>query len=524
MPTPSPRPATSSGARRGDAPSCSCSNRFDHPNASTFDARQARAYLSEVLVPLVVWRIGPAEVGPEWPEGRVIANLDELRRAFEALVRDVGRQRIAWLEGTRDLRYSGSQVAPGIVLAGRSAPSEFLESPPEPAEPAERAAALGPWGGEVHALAAARDGALVYAGTHAGVFRSTDGGRTWEAAGRGLPPAPVRSLALCGRRRGRSTRPPTPDSSEAKTAETAGEAFRAPERRCTRRASRSTAEVPSASTSARAAAASSGAKTAGRRFSGRRSLAATIRSLAVDPRDATVWAATENGLFRSADRGSSWAPAPGVSATVLGARRGSARPDLRRDGRRRPVREPGRRRVLAGDEARERLPDRRGRGLERARAHPRLLAGRCVLVSRRRRILEARAHRSGRGALTDRRGRLGGRRAAAESSEPNSAGKGWSPSNAGLAAASVFSLASLEGPRPVLVAGTARGMLRSVAGDPWKRVPGTPESVEFYALAPASRNPSNPPPTSSSDRRARSGGASAPRGPGPGCPRRPSSG
>ena len=33
-------------------------NRFERLNASTFDARQAQAFLSEVFVPLVVWRIG----------------------------------------------------------------------------------------------------------------------------------------------------------------------------------------------------------------------------------------------------------------------------------------------------------------------------------------------------------------------------------------------------------------------------------------------------------------------------------
>ena len=99
-------------------------NRFDRLNASTFDARQARAYLSEVLVPLVVWRIGPAEVGPEWPEGKVIASLDELRDAFDSLVRDVERQRIAWLEGTRDLRFAGPRVAAAIGLAGRTATDE----------------------------------------------------------------------------------------------------------------------------------------------------------------------------------------------------------------------------------------------------------------------------------------------------------------------------------------------------------------------------------------------------------------
>ena len=75
----------------------------------------------------------------------------------------------------------------------------------------------------------------------------------------------------------------------------------------------------------------------------------------------------------------------------------------------------------------------------------------------------------------------------------DAARKGWTASNSGLAATSVFSLASLPGPRPALVAGTARGMFRSDGGESWKRVPGTPEAVEFYAMALASGQPSAAP-------------------------------
>ena len=177
-------------------------NRFDRLNASTFDARQARAYLSEVLVPLVVWRIGPAEVGPEWPEGKVIASLDELRDAFESLVREVERQRIAWLEGTRDLRYAGPRVTAGIASPGE----QRRTNPRRPcplARPASRAVAVGPEGGDVHVLASARDGTVVLAGTHAGVFRSTDGGRQLGARPTRSPSRARAKPGRFGRRRDR---------------------------------------------------------------------------------------------------------------------------------------------------------------------------------------------------------------------------------------------------------------------------------------------------------------------------------
>ena len=71
------------------------------------------------------------------------------------------------------------------------------------------------------------------------------------------------------------------------------------------------------------------------------------------------------------------------------------------------------------------------------------------------------------------------------------ASKNWIPSNSGLTATSVFSLAVLTGSPGSVLAGTARGIFRSDTGDAWKRLPGAPEAVEFYAITRASESASD---------------------------------
>ncbi len=48
---------------------------FERPNVSNFSAAQAQAYLSQVMVPLEIWRIGAEDIAPEWPAGRVIRDV-----------------------------------------------------------------------------------------------------------------------------------------------------------------------------------------------------------------------------------------------------------------------------------------------------------------------------------------------------------------------------------------------------------------------------------------------------------------
>ena len=465
-------------------------DRFDRPNASTFDARQARAYLSEVLVPLVVWRIGPSEVGPEWGEGRVIAHIDDLRSAFEELAAEIGRQRIAWLEGIRDLRFSSARVAPGVALAGRAS---ALESPAPAAValvPVEssgaRPSALGPFGGEVHALVSSGDGSLVFAGTHAGVFRSRDGARTWESARSGLPAAPVRGLTLSEDARSLFA---ATDTGFFRS-DDAGESWRGmaayggpslPARVAVDRGH--PARVYVGTRGGGVMRSEDGGLTFLRTLLG----SGDVRALAVDPNNHAVWAATERGLYRSADRGATWITVTGVPGTVLALTadsRGRLFAATAGDGlfassdggaswratrlERAYVTDvavgerPGGPILAASPDGVFSSPDG-GVSWKLARVGP--IESLAVLGA------EGWAAGGARGVLRAPAG-----------------GKGWSESNAGLAASAVFSLAtwSRSGSESALVAGTARGLFGSGEHGAWKRLPGTPEGVEFYSVASAS--------------------------------------
>ena len=247
-------------------------------------------------------------------EGKVIASLDELRDAFESMVLDVERQRIAWLEGTRDLRYARPRVAAAIGLAGRTATDESPSSAVV-GETGEPAVAVGPEGGDVHVLASAREGAVVLAGTHAGVFRSTDGARRWEPARRGLPPGPVRSLAL------------SEDATSAFAATDAG-LFWSEDTGTLWRAvagpgapSDPTRVVLDGGRSGRVYVGTRGegvlrSDDGGKTFLRTLLDGGDVRALAVDRERGVVWAATEQGLFRSADQAASWNGVSGIPSAV----------------------------------------------------------------------------------------------------------------------------------------------------------------------------------------------------------------
>ena len=87
-------------------------------------------------------------------------------------------------------------VVSALVLAGPLATA----GPACPGGPGWTA--VGPDGGTVLALAAAPQGGVVYVGTMAGVFRTTDGGARWTPRNGGLPPSraagglQVRALAV----------------------------------------------------------------------------------------------------------------------------------------------------------------------------------------------------------------------------------------------------------------------------------------------------------------------------------------
>jgi photosystem II stability/assembly factor-like uncharacterized protein len=291
----------------------------DHPDLSTFSPSQARAYLSEVMVPLTVWRIGNA-AAPDWPEGARIATAEDFAAALAALRESLGRQRIAWIEGTRDIRYAGKQLTAAVPIAGREAD---LPSPGPATEKSDFAGgdvpvlgSIGPDGGEVHALAASADGSVIYAGTHVGVFRSRDRGATWERASGGLSASPVRCLAV------------DPSDSGVVYAGTDAGLFLTPDSGEHWRAAGTFASPPITALAldprkpARLYVGTRGRGVLWSGDGGATLLAGTldhgdVRALAVDPRDQSVWAATEAGLFRSGDHGFGWTATGKPSGRVL---------------------------------------------------------------------------------------------------------------------------------------------------------------------------------------------------------------
>jgi len=284
---------------------------FALPNVSTFTAAQARAYLSEVMVPLVVWRVGDVPA-PEWPEGRSLASGDDLRAAFNALFEDVARQRIAWLASGADLSHSARFIVPGVALAGRTR-GTAAEEPGSPAAVDSRAHPIGPDGGLVHALASAGDGKLVWAGTHSGVFRSRDGGAHWERAGAGLPPAAVRcivagpGLVVAGTDAGLFS------------SEDGGSTWSSLPALVGRPVS---ALAFDAARPATLYAAVRGLGVLRSQDSGATFLETLldhgdVRSLLVDSDDRSVWAASDEGVLRSVDRGWTWSTVSPLPARAL---------------------------------------------------------------------------------------------------------------------------------------------------------------------------------------------------------------
>lgn len=450
---------------------------FDRPDVSNYSAAQARAYLSQVLVPLEVWRIGSEDIAPEWPAGRVIRSLYDLYAAFHGVTGSIKRQRIAWLEGARETRPAGSALAPGIALAGRVA--SVVAGPARPAvdaaTPSRRS--TGPDGGVVHAVASAGDGSIVYAATHAGVFRSRDGGGSWTDVSAGLPGTPVRCVAA---------NPERPDSVLAGTesglfwSEDAGGRWLAGR---------------GVDASISALALDSGVRadlyvgTSDRGIyrseDGGRTLLATtlvhgdVRAIAVHPRDRSVWAAVDGKVFQSADRGWTWNPAGSFGDRVLGLAfdaRGAALYAATAGDGLFVTTDSGatwRRTALANAYLTSILTHGPDGGL---------LAGSPdgIFASSGARWTLSRV-----GAVESLAGiRPGGWIAGAASGILRAdAGRRWTESNAGLTARSVYALASAPGRPAPLLAATSTGLVARGEEGRWNPLPGTPAASAWYSIA-----------------------------------------
>ena len=66
-------------------------------DSGALGAAGVRAYLDEIRVPLAVWRMQPA-ARPEWPEGRTIASVDDLRAAILDAKERLDCQAVVWTE------------------------------------------------------------------------------------------------------------------------------------------------------------------------------------------------------------------------------------------------------------------------------------------------------------------------------------------------------------------------------------------------------------------------------------------
>lgn len=92
-----------------------------NPDASFRSARDARAYLSDLGVPLVVWLAGTAAPAAalDWGGGEDVHTRSELRTAVKALEAALDEQRIVWVEGAhlpQSIAVS-PKAAPGVALA-----------------------------------------------------------------------------------------------------------------------------------------------------------------------------------------------------------------------------------------------------------------------------------------------------------------------------------------------------------------------------------------------------------------------
>ena len=455
---------------------------FDRPNISSFTPAQAQAYLAEVMVPLIVWRVGNV-VAPEWPDGPRLVTKADLLNALQQVRSEIDRQRIVWLEGLQDTRYLGRWLAPGVALAGREASATAVgPSVANLHSPSPSVRSIGPDGGPVHALASAAEGSVSYAGTHAGVFRSRDGGARWEAASAGLPGVPVRCLAVA------------PDSSVVLAGTDAG-LFRSAdsaehwERSEDGLAASRVSAVAIDVANPRVLYAAAEGRGVLRSDDGGRTLLASamdhgdVRALAVDPRDHSVLAASERGVFLSRDRGMTWAPAANVPARVLAL-----------------AIEAGSGRIFAGTAGEGLLVSRDGGGTWTKTALRRTYVTGVRLDPDSARILAA----SPDGILSSTDGGATWKLARVDAVEAlavldrgvvlaggvrgvlrhRDSVAGWRESSEGLTAQIVFSAAVAAGPPSVLYAGTTLGLMRAVPGaSGWDSVPGIPEGVAAYAIA-----------------------------------------
>jgi VWFA-related protein len=89
------------------------------PDESPYGAADARRYLSEILFPLEVWRVGRV-AGGAWGDGRRVSTPQEFVDAWAAVRAELDAQRLCWVAEDLDpaaFRLASSDT--GLALAGR---------------------------------------------------------------------------------------------------------------------------------------------------------------------------------------------------------------------------------------------------------------------------------------------------------------------------------------------------------------------------------------------------------------------
>lgn len=98
------------------------------PDVSTFTPAQARAYLAEVGVPLLVLRNGKRH-DDGWPEGTPVLQMRALAKALEDLDAALDRQCVVWLPTDVPAQAVTAGLPPGVTVAGRT--PGLLEADPD---------------------------------------------------------------------------------------------------------------------------------------------------------------------------------------------------------------------------------------------------------------------------------------------------------------------------------------------------------------------------------------------------------
>ena len=98
------------------------------PDGSLFTPAEARAYLSEIGVPLFVFRTGMVR-GDGWPAGVKFITMWDLAKVLRGVAKQILSQQVVWYRGERSVASIAAGLPDGIEVAGWSGRHEELGEP-----------------------------------------------------------------------------------------------------------------------------------------------------------------------------------------------------------------------------------------------------------------------------------------------------------------------------------------------------------------------------------------------------------